>query len=63
MPVYVDVQMTTETALKLVDFLQQHRDSQPELTELFGEIERQALDSIEYEAHYKEGTFDRKPLN
>lgn len=63
MTIYVDIQMTTETALKLLEFLRHHRSNQPDLDELFGEIERQALDSIEYEAHFKESTFVKKPQN
>jgi hypothetical protein len=63
MAVYVDLEMSTETALKLLTFIRQQDGSESDLTTLFEEIERQVLDSIEYEAQYVEGTLQKKPSN
>ena len=63
MAVFVDLEMSTETALKLLAFIRQQDGSESDLNKLFGEIERQVLDSIEYEARYAEGKLHKKPTN
>lgn len=47
MAVYVDLEMSTETALKLVAFIRQQDGSESDLNKLFEEVERQVLDSLE----------------
>lgn len=61
MAVYCDLTMDTETALELLKFVQTHRASEPALSQLLGDIERQVTDSLEYEAQYVAGSL-RKSL-
>ena len=63
MAVYVDLEMSTDTALKLLEFIAQQDGSDPDLCSLFSEIERQVQDSIEYESQYVQGTLHKKPKN
>ncbi|MBT0622543.1 hypothetical protein KIH32_01395 [Pseudomonas fluorescens] len=63
MAVYVDLEMNTETALKLLEFIRQQDGSESDLSKLFAEIERQVLDSIEYESQYVQCTLHKKPTN
>lgn len=63
MAVFVDLEMSTDTALKLLKFIAQQNSSDPDLCSLFSEIERQVLDSIEYEAQYAPGTLHKKQTN
>lgn len=52
MTVYRNQQMSTELALELLKFVDASRAGQPQLAELFDDIERQVNDPLEYEAHY-----------
>lgn len=63
MAVYVDLEMNTETALKLLAFIRQQDGCESDLSSFFAEIERQVQDSIEYEAQYVQGTLHRKPTS
>lgn len=63
MAVYVDLEMSTETALKLLEFIRQKDGSESDLSSLFAEIERQVQNSIEYESQYVQGTLHKKPTN
>jgi hypothetical protein len=63
MAVYVDLEMSTDTALKLLKLIEQQKGNYPDLRGLFSEIERQAKDSIEYESQYVQGTLHKEPTN
>jgi len=47
--------MRTELSLQLLKFVEASRAGQPQLAELFDNIERQVNDSSEYEAYYVTG--------
>ena len=63
MTAFVDLEMSTNTAVKLLKFIAQQEGSDPDLGSLFLEIERQVKDSIEYESQYVQGTLHKKPTN
>ncbi|URM27148.1 hypothetical protein LLY42_25425 [Pseudomonas frederiksbergensis] len=63
MAVYVGLEMSTDTALKLLKLIAQQDGSDPDLCILFSEIERQVKDSIEYESQYAQGTLHKKTTN
>lgn len=63
MAIFVDLEMSTDTALKLLKFISQQDSSDPDLCSLFSEIERQVKNSIDYESHYVQCTLHKKPTN
>lgn len=63
MAIFVDLEMSTDTALKLLKFIAQQDKGDPDLITLFLEIGRQIKDSIEYESQDVQATLHKKLPN
>lgn len=58
--VYVDLQMTVEQAVELLQLTKSLKDKHPNLASVFDAIEREATMSLEYNAEYIPGTLKKR---